>query len=754
MRSSISALVTRQFLRRNPLTTCSFSRRIHLPIACLQSARLTANLSNYAKTFSTSTSRYIFDTEIPAKGIWIPPAACPGCGAPAQLEDPEKPGYYSLESPKLPKLKLKSTKPIDEEEAIYRQALERVAGEQDVLEELGVIAPKEVVEEDEHEALRAMVQPVDPAEPAEKLEALEEDLDNAELETDRIVKDPEFIEEELAAREMEYLPEEKDVIPQKKTPPYCHRCLSMLHHHTAQPLPEEYQADLESIAQLMTDAKHKNNHIYHLIDAADFPMSVIPRLRTGIGRHLPKYMANRLEVTAVITRSDLLLPKREMVTELYGDIQHALRPLMHEKDDTTDPKTRMRVISVRNGWDVGRIKEQIASASNSGGIWIVGKANVGKSRFVGEILPEGSFTSIERLPEIGEDLNESHIGPLSVPTVSDIPGTTAGPVRVAIGSKASGKNKLKMEIIDLPGLERTDFTQFVRPDKRLKLALKKRPHGLQQTLKPGQSMLIAGIILITPKTPDLTFLVHSFLDAPVHICATERALELMNVADPEAMGRGRFLWQNPAPVVEVKVGAADGHVQVPNPIPSEIEQSLPTDLPDDPVSGKVYETVPVNAAGPETVKWNPKSAPTYTHPPEHIQSAGLFALNTDSTMWRNPKFWVDSKTAKKMIAAAPYRIYSTDILLSTMGWVEIAAQVRRKRLTQNGDWDIERPEVEVWTPMGEGVGQRASLNIDGRLRKGEREAGKFGERRTKKGGRGRKSMKGVKNSIKGQKALQ
>src|SRR5690606_400986 len=190
----------------------------------------------------------------------------------------------------------------------------------------------------------------------------------------------ELIEESLAAREVEFLPEEKDLFPPKKTPPYCWRCLSMLHHHTAKPLPEEYQADLESIAQLMTDAKHKNNHIYHLIDAADFPMSVIPRLRTGIGRHLPKYMANRLEVTAVITRADLLLPKREMVTDLYGDIQQALRPLMHEKDDILDPRTRMRVISVRNGWDVGRIKEQIANASNSGGIWIVGKANVGKSR--------------------------------------------------------------------------------------------------------------------------------------------------------------------------------------------------------------------------------------------------------------------------------------------------------------------------------------------------------------------------------------
>src|SRR5690606_3079845 len=107
---------------------------------------------------------------------------------------------------------------------------------------------------------------------------------------------------------------------------------------------------------------------------------------------------------------------------------------------------------------------------------------------------------------------------------------------------------------------------------------------------------------------------------------------------------------------------------------------------------------------------------------------------------------------KQLVAAAPYRIYSTDILLSTMGWIEVAAQVRRKKLTEKGDWDIERPEIEVWTPMGEGVSQRASWNIDGRLRKGEREAGKFGERRTKKGGRGRKSMKGLKNSIKGQKA--
>ena len=78
-----------------------------------------------------------------------------------------------------------------------------------------------------------------------------------------------------------------------------------------------------------------------------------------------------------------------------------------------------------------------------------------------------------------------------MPTVSHYPGTTASPIRVPFGN---GRG----ELIDLPGLSRGSLEDHVVAKHRPDLVMRQRVKPVQLVIKPGQSLLISGLVRITP----------------------------------------------------------------------------------------------------------------------------------------------------------------------------------------------------------------------------------------------------------------
>jgi hypothetical protein len=115
-----------------------------------------------------------------------------------------------------------------------------------------------------------------------------------------------------------------------------------------------------------------------------------------------------------------------------------------------------------------------------------------------------------------------------MPVVSSLPGTTASPIRVPFGN---GRG----ELIDLPGLARSDLEFHVLPSKRPDLIMKSRILPEQQVLRPGQSLLLGGFIRLTPRNvaPDeeLVFLAYAFTPIAPHLTATDKAVAVQTQAE-------------------------------------------------------------------------------------------------------------------------------------------------------------------------------------------------------------------------------
>lgn len=533
----------------------------------------------------------------------------------------------------------------------------------------------------------------------------------------------------------------------------------MVHHHRAQPLPS--YPTLDTLTGLLLASRHTTNHIYHLVDAADLPLSLVPHLRAHLYSSLPREITRGLTLSYVVTRADLLMPTEAQVRSLATWIKKVLKGALPagEKVEGRNEEEGVHIVSARRGWGVGKIKLQ--TRHREGGVWVVGAVNVGKSRLVREVWPEageglagsvedaGEFGILPEAPE-GVDGGEEE-GAVVVkedgqrkkqgrgvlvqvpPTVSDMPGTTAAPIRVRFKTAGGAGKKAFGELVDLPGLERwvgfgdNGLLPFVREEKRKEFAIEKLVVPEQYTIKPGtppsdsssphppgesaysqnpgQSMLIAGVILITPKispTDELVILAYPFTSLPVHITSTRKALQQIHDPDP-ASRTGISLFQK---------------------APSSPSEPPPSSLSD-----------PSPSLPP---------ADSFIHPdastlPAHFSSAGTYALCDEVTQFRNP--FLPSKEPSEL-AKLPYRVLATDLLLSGIGWVELVVQVRQRT-------DVGDVCVEVFTPHGKGVGQRITMGADMLRKKGARLAGA-----AKKTGRPRRSMKGDKKRRKIEKKTQ
>lgn len=228
--------------------------------------------------------------------------------------------------------------------------------------------------------------------------------------------------------------------------------------------------------------------------------------------------------------------QRDQITSLMTYFKNTIKDHIPEWEKVEQPGAPLHVISTRNGWDLGKLKEEIQE--RIGGVWFVGAVNVGKSSLLREVWPEGGVvrdvtiadaaefdilpdpesleayknkklreyvddepicsTPEDRELSMDEILNQArHSGeePSSAaiqvaPAISEVPGTTMAPIRVGYKTKGRG-GKFRGEIVDLPGIERWcgfpehGLMKYVRPEVLKEVPMKKRPQVTQVTVKPG-----------------------------------------------------------------------------------------------------------------------------------------------------------------------------------------------------------------------------------------------------------------------------
>ncbi|MCJ1280755.1 hypothetical protein MMC26_000072 [Xylographa opegraphella] len=501
--------------------------------------------------------------------------------------------------------------------------------------------------------------------------------------------------------------------------PVCDRCHRLLHHQAGTSI---IHPTVQSIEDIIADSPYKYNHIYHILDAADFPLSLIPQLHHHLSL-MPQRSQNRRaktskfyhgrksEMSFIITRSDLLAPLKEQVDSMMPYLVQVLRDALGSSGKDVR-LGNVRCVSSERGWWTKQLKEDIWE--RGGGGWMVGKVNVGKSSLFETVFPKGRNTDIDfkalrqeanetgagaiHFPGSGsqedrllntssqqvlalrddvEDLqNESLLPPVPeevaypvMPIVSALPGTTASPIRLPFG-------RGRGELIDLPGLDRGGLERFVSDKHKLDLVMRQRVKAEQHVVRPGQSILIGSLIRITPLSSDTILLACPFVPFESHVTNTEKAIAV--------------------------------HTQ-------KVTSGL--------------SNITSEGAG------------------EKMASAGVFQLKWDVTKQRAGPLTASTAVGLKP-QILPFAVLSADILIEGCGWVELAVQVRKKALQSSGDAlgstsgeSLDFPRVEVFSPEGKHIGIRRPMNawVTGGHHKAKARPGHA---------RPRRSMKGVKKNLK------
>ncbi|EXJ77279.1 hypothetical protein A1O3_10437 [Capronia epimyces CBS 606.96] len=482
-------------------------------------------------------------------------------------------------------------------------------------------------------------------------------------------------------------------------PPVCDRCHHLTHDSRGVPIAHP---SIEDIADSIAESPFSKNYVYHVLDAADFPMSLEPSIYKSLSLAKPRSQNRRSQhpfsskpsLSFIITRSDLLAPTKEMVDRMMPKLNSILRTSLGRRNQ----KIRLgnvHLVSSKRGWWTKDIKESIWK--RGGGNWLVGKFNVGKSSLFEVLFPKGSgdrapvYAELQQQQEM-DSINDSILNNFipetsllpppqpevpfpSMPLVSNLPGTTASPIRLPFGNKRG-------ELVDLPGLNRGGLDRFVREEDKLELVMEHRPTVMQYKIGPGQSLLLGGgLVRITPKLdendPSTIMMAYPFVPLKAHVTSTEKAIG----AQKQQLGTG-------------------------------------------------IDSILAEQAG------------------ETMASAGKFSLQTDVTKSRaGPVIRAGADAAK-----LPFQVYATDILIEGVGWIELVCQVRKTRRTSHPPVEaksleehhstasavpkaeavsiestgfipfggsmtvpdaesLDLPEVEIFSPMGKFVGQRPCLDV-------------------------------------------
>ncbi|KAL6717463.1 hypothetical protein ACLMJK_005378 [Lecanora helva] len=463
--------------------------------------------------------------------------------------------------------------------------------------------------------------------------------------------------------------------------PVCNRCHDLTHHHAGASV---IHPTVESIQKIISESPYKYNHIYHVLDAADFPLSLIPSLQQHLSL-APQRSQNRraktshykhgrkAELSFIITRSDLLAPTKEQVDKLMPYLVELLRTALGDSEKNFR-LGNVRCVSSRRYWWTKEVKEEIWN--RGGGGWLVGKVNVGKSNLLENVYPKGrnketDFGTLRKSAQQGqrqdrtqdsqsqspddklasqELLAEERIHPLRdsllppsppetqypvLPLVSSLPGTTAAPIRIPFGG---GKG----ELIDLPGLSRGALEDFVLDNRKADLVMRHRVTPKQFVILPGQSLLIGGIVRIASKTPDVTLLAYPFVPLKSHVTNNWKAIGIQN---------------------------------------------------------QQYNSNVDSLAKPGVGS--------------RMKGAGIYSLKWDVTEQRASPL-IRRALTDPSSEILPFEILSADVLIEGCGWIEIVTQVRKRDMEverRPGDLFDDRPypRIGVWSPDGKYIGIRQPM---------------------------------------------
>jgi hypothetical protein len=350
----------------------------------------------------------------------------------------------------------------------------------------------------------------------------------------------------------------------------------------------------------------------------------------------------------------------------------------------------IHMISSHRGWWTKDVRGYMRD--HGGGIWMVGKVNVGKSSFIESCYPKDS-RNLEKVADIlltrqqQEQPLLEQIDPVlesedsllppapreelypTLPIVSSLPGTTVSPIRIPFGH---GRG----ELIDLPGLDRNTLQDFVKDEHKLDLIMTKRLVPTERLIiKSKQSLVLGGgLVRITPvnNDDDIVFMAACFVPLSTHVTKTEKAIEVQ-AGQRQVPGTG---------IIKDEVLGI-----MPK---AEINQDKAADTTDNTTS--------------------PATNPTFA-------SAGIFPLLTDVTSNHLPtglRKYQESRDSRisgdrRPEDSLPYRVLSTDILVEGSGWIELTAQIRATKSSSSYKDTTDFPAVEVFSPHGQCIGCRPPL---------------------------------------------
>ncbi|KAJ6017361.1 hypothetical protein N7451_000740 [Penicillium sp. IBT 35674x] len=574
------------------------------------------------------------------------PVCCPGCGAFTQTVEPEEPGYYGGNRKQTRKL-IASHKGTTDKENVAPEARESTeVAESAVIEEKAAGDPLP-------EQSGATEEPTAPLPTQGAL--LESDIpayENIHMSDDIPGSDDIPVSDDISVSPSSQALESPD-----RNTQVCDRCHDLIHHNKAVSSPKP---TILSIREYINESPHKHNRVYHILDAADFPMSLVPRIHWALFAQEQRSRNRRSStekyhhgqkmptISFIITRSDLLAATKEQVDSKMEYVRSILRNALGRagKDVRLG---NVHMISAHRGWWTKQVKEEIRE--HGGGIWVVGKANVGKSSFIEACFPKDSrrLENMAEWMEKREKEMSAHRQPTPInpdsllppapredlypvlPVVSSLPGTTVSPIRIPFG-------RGRGEMIDLPGMERSELEDHVVDEHKRDLIMTKRVKPERCTLKPGQSLLLGGgLVRISAVNPEDTVMAATFVPIESHITNTAKAIEIQAERQPY---RGKVLM--------------------------------------------------VEGTG------------------STIASAGKFDLQWDITASNLPTSIAKAVKDKGIpVPYLPYRVMAVDILVEGCGWIEVSIQVRNRRGSE--DEPPTYPQVEVFSPKGQYIGGRRPI---------------------------------------------
>ncbi|KAF1977838.1 hypothetical protein BU23DRAFT_587327 [Bimuria novae-zelandiae CBS 107.79] len=540
------------------------------------------------------------------------PRACPGCGAPTQIYDTKEPGFYNPD----------------------RKAVAKY-----VEYDPDAKAPEQKEEDVYTKALKQV--------------------------------DPKLLEE--IGLERDVLEKGNEVDTGAPETPVCDRCHNLINHRVGPPI---YHPSVEAIQQTIAESPHRRNHIYHVVDAADFPLSLVPTLQSSL--RIPKlrtknrrakhkgWVANDriAEVSFIITRSDLLAPQKEQVDALMPYIQNVLRDVLGR----TNKDARLgnvRLVSAQRGWWTRQVKEEIWERGGAG--WLVGKVNVGKSSLFELVFPKGR----------GADYQ-------------DVRKIRSAAEREAMMKRAESLD----ELVAVQKQLADEDAEIERYNRVAKEHQHKPPDPEDEKIDEDDQDLDPDALLppAQPWTPYPVLPIASSLPgtttSPIRIPFGRNKGELVDLPGLARTSPGLETFVAPTfhddLIMKHRI-TADRHVLKPGqslllggglirltPVTQDLIFLVHPFVPIDPHITRTEKAADLQQ---QVSDRHVKSilAPAVG---EKMRSAGRYKLKWDVTkQLAGP---LTSKVAAKMRPEnLPFRIFSTDILVEGVGWLEVSAQVRR-----------------------------------------------------------------------------